>query len=321
MQASTGVRVDRGVRKQRAREDTDLRGLLTHWEDNSCSRSSSASSWGSRHRPLSPIPASPSSMAPASRPTRSTTTGPPAIVNIVRSGLPNPANYVVINCDFDPVHVGQRAPRAASPGQLTSFISSKGITRPRGDHALERRQRDALDHVEPDVRQPLSEHHREDPLGQRARALLRRHAAGRRGDRGQRVRDLGRLAARLQVRRRAPAADELDGDVQRQQPVRHQRTPGAAEGLLVSVVGTDVDSALVGRRQLLRRLLRERRPGDDAALAQQRAPTASSTAPASRPRARVWFQDKTRMAGAEPLSHNQSRRPCFGLDVILRNDV
>lgn len=36
---------------------------------------------------------------------------------------------------------------------------------------------------------------------------------------------------------------------------------------------------------------------------------------------RVWFYDTSVTAGAEPLSHNQSRRPCFGLDVILRNDV
>ena len=35
----------------------------------------------------------------------------------------------------------------------------------------------------------------------------------------------------------------------------------------------------------------------------------------------TWFTDKTRMAGAEPLSHNQSRRRCFGLDTILRNDL
>lgn len=35
----------------------------------------------------------------------------------------------------------------------------------------------------------------------------------------------------------------------------------------------------------------------------------------------VWFYDTSRMAGAEPLSHNQSRRKCFGLDVILRDDV
>lgn len=35
----------------------------------------------------------------------------------------------------------------------------------------------------------------------------------------------------------------------------------------------------------------------------------------------TWFTDKARMADAEPLSHNQSRRKCFGLDTILRNDL
>lgn len=34
-----------------------------------------------------------------------------------------------------------------------------------------------------------------------------------------------------------------------------------------------------------------------------------------------WFYDKNRMSGGETLSHNQSRRKCFGLDVILRNDL
>jgi len=34
-----------------------------------------------------------------------------------------------------------------------------------------------------------------------------------------------------------------------------------------------------------------------------------------------WFYDKNRTTDAEPLSHNQSRRKCFGLDVILRNDL
>ncbi|MGZ3184891.1 MAG: hypothetical protein ACXU8N_20855 [Telluria sp.] len=34
-----------------------------------------------------------------------------------------------------------------------------------------------------------------------------------------------------------------------------------------------------------------------------------------------WFVDKNVTNGAEPLSHNQSRRKCFGLDVILRNDI
>jgi hypothetical protein len=35
----------------------------------------------------------------------------------------------------------------------------------------------------------------------------------------------------------------------------------------------------------------------------------------------VWFYDTQVTAGSEPLSHNQSRRKCFGLDVILRNDL
>jgi len=35
----------------------------------------------------------------------------------------------------------------------------------------------------------------------------------------------------------------------------------------------------------------------------------------------LWFNDKTRTRGREPLSHNQSRRKCFNLDVILRNDL
>ncbi len=34
-----------------------------------------------------------------------------------------------------------------------------------------------------------------------------------------------------------------------------------------------------------------------------------------------WFTDKDVTNGSEPLSHQQSRRDCFGLDVILRNDI
>ncbi len=35
----------------------------------------------------------------------------------------------------------------------------------------------------------------------------------------------------------------------------------------------------------------------------------------------LWFNDYQATAGGEPLSHNQSRRKCFNLDVILRNDL
>ena len=36
---------------------------------------------------------------------------------------------------------------------------------------------------------------------------------------------------------------------------------------------------------------------------------------------RLWFYDIWRTYGDEPLSHNQSRRKCFGLDVFLRDDL
>ena len=35
----------------------------------------------------------------------------------------------------------------------------------------------------------------------------------------------------------------------------------------------------------------------------------------------VWFRDKQRTKGREPLSHQQSRRDCFDLDKHLRNDL
>jgi len=35
----------------------------------------------------------------------------------------------------------------------------------------------------------------------------------------------------------------------------------------------------------------------------------------------VWFYDTWYTNGDEPLSHNQSRRKCFGLDLVLRNDL
>lgn len=35
----------------------------------------------------------------------------------------------------------------------------------------------------------------------------------------------------------------------------------------------------------------------------------------------LWFYDTDRTRDSEPLSHNQSRRKCFNLDTILRNDI
>lgn len=35
----------------------------------------------------------------------------------------------------------------------------------------------------------------------------------------------------------------------------------------------------------------------------------------------VWFYDKSKTQGGEPLSHQQSRRQCFNFDRILRNEI
>ena len=48
-------------------------------------------------------------------------------INSVRQGLPNQANYTVINCDFEQYMWDSRAAGCAA-GQLTSFINSRGIT-------------------------------------------------------------------------------------------------------------------------------------------------------------------------------------------------
>ena len=52
----------------------------------------------------------------------------PTMVNNVRGGLANPANYVVINCDFTQYMWDSRAAGCLA-GQLSSFIQSKSITR------------------------------------------------------------------------------------------------------------------------------------------------------------------------------------------------
>lgn len=50
-----------------------------------------------------------------------------AMVDSVRKGLPNQANYVVINCDFEK-YMWDPAAAGCLAGQLTAFITNRGIT-------------------------------------------------------------------------------------------------------------------------------------------------------------------------------------------------
>lgn len=242
----------------------------------------------------------------------------PEIVNSVRQGLSNPANYTVINCDFQQYMWDSRAAGCLA-SQLSSFISSKGITRlivithSNGGNVM----RWIMSNPTYDSRYP---------------GIISR---------------IVRVNALAPSSGGTPLADAvINGNVfeqavgwlvgQRNDAVRQQQVSWMASynannlygtrgrpGLprpFRSVVGTDVDSAFwdgdsycggyfenVGL-ETTQHWLNSCSDGFLDCSSQSAAGT-------------VWFTDKSRMAGAEPLSHNQSRRACFTLDVILRNDL
>lgn len=240
------------------------------------------------------------------------------IVDRVRQGLPNTGNYVVINCDFDQFMWDSRAAGCLA-GQLSSFISAKGITRlvvithSNGGNVM----RWIMSNPTWDSRYPNI------------------------------INKVVRVNALAPSSGGTPLADAvINGNIfesalgwllgYKTDAVRMQQvswmasynanwlygTSGrpALPKLFRSVVGTDVDSAIwdsdsycggytqsVGL-ETTQNWLNSCSDGFLNCSSQQAAGS-------------VWFQDKSRTAGSEPLHHNQSRRPCFSLDVILRNDV
>lgn len=242
----------------------------------------------------------------------------PTMVNNVRAGLPNPANYVVVNCDFNQYMWDSRAAGCLA-GQLTTFISSKGITKltiithSNGGNVV----RWIMSNPTYDSRYPniiskirwvnaLAPSSAGTPL---ADAVMNGNVFET---------SLGWLLG-------------YKSDAVRQQQVSWMATynannlygtsgrPALPKGFW-TVVGTDVDSAIwdsdsycggytenVGL-ETTQNWLNSCSDGFLNCTSQSAAGS-------------VWFQDKSRMAGSEPLSHNQSRRACFGLDTILRNDL
>lgn len=242
----------------------------------------------------------------------------PEFVNSVRSGLPNAANYVVINCDFNQFMWDSRAAGCLAE-QLTTFINQKGITdliiitHSNGGNVI----RWILSNPTWDSRYP---------------DIIRR---------------IRRVNALAPSSGGTPLADAVisgnvfeaavgwllgyQTDAVRQQQVSWMAyynanwllgTAGrpALPKPFRAVVGSDVDSAIwdpdsycggyaenVGLEATQWWLDR----CSDGFLNCSSQSAAGST----------WFLDTSRTAGREPLSHNQSRRACFRLDVILRNEM
>jgi hypothetical protein len=242
----------------------------------------------------------------------------PAFVDNVRGGLVNPANYVVINCDFTQ-YMWDGAAAGCLAGQLSNFIAAKGITRlivithSNGGNVM----RWILSNPTYDSRYP-------DIIAKTVRVnALAPSSAG------------------------TPLADAViagnvfetsvgwlvgyKSDAVRQQQQSWMATYNA--GYLYgtagrpalpktfrSVVGTDVDSAIWDGDSYCGGY------AENVGLETTQLWLASCSdgflnCTSQSAAGVVWFQDKSRMAGAEPLSHNQSRRACFGLDTLLRTDM
>ncbi|MDX3931936.1 MAG: hypothetical protein QHC77_08360 [Stenotrophomonas sp.] len=242
----------------------------------------------------------------------------PAIIDSVRQGLPDRRNYVVINCDFNQY---MWKPKAAGclAGQLSGFIESRGITR-----------LVVITHSNG---------------GNVVRWILSNPTYDRRYPKI--IQTLQKVTALAPSSAGTPLADAvingstfetllgwllgLRNDAVRQQQVGHMATynaqnlygTGGRPALPTPfrvVVGSDVDSAPTDADsycggyaanlglEFTRNWLSSCSDGFLDCSSQKAAGT-------------VWFTDTARTHGAEPLSHSQSRRACFGLGTLLRNDL
>ncbi len=242
----------------------------------------------------------------------------PTMVDSVRGGLPNPANYVVINCDFTQYMWDSRAAGCLA-GQLTTFINNKGITRlivithSNGGNVV----RWIMSNPTYDSRYPniISKIVRVNALAPSSAGTPLADAVMN-GNVFEAA--LGWLlgyqndAVRMQQSSWMSYynANNLYGTSGRPALPKTFRT----------VVGTDVDSSPFDGDSYcggyVENVGLETTQNWLNSCSDGFLNCTSQSAAGS-----VWFYDTSRMAGSEPLSHNQSRRACFGLNNILRTDA
>jgi pimeloyl-ACP methyl ester carboxylesterase len=242
----------------------------------------------------------------------------PAMVNNVRSGLADPSKYVVINCDFNQYMWDSRAAGCLA-GQLANFINAKGITRlivithSNGGNVV----RWIMSNPTYDSRYPdiINRIVRVDALAPSSAGTPLADAVMN-GNVFEKA--LGWLLG-------------YQTDAVRQQQVSWMAsynannlygTSGrpALPKTFRSVVGSDVDSSpfdpdsYCGGYTLNVGLETTQWWLDSCSDGFLNCSSQSAAGS-------VWFTDKSRTKGKEPLSHNQSRRACFGLDTILHDDM
>ncbi|MBZ5712698.1 hypothetical protein [Nannocystis pusilla] len=241
----------------------------------------------------------------------------PAFVDSVRQGLPNPANYVVINCDFEQYMWDPEAAGCLA-GQLTSFINTKKITsmvvitHSNGGNVV----RWILSNPTYDSRYPkiINTIRWVDAL---APSSLGTPLADATVSGNTFEQSLGWL---LGYKSEAVTMQQTSHMAFYNKNYLYG-TAGrpALPRDFWAVVGTDVDSSpfdsdsYCGGYSLNVGLETTQNWLDDCSDGFLECTSQGGAG-------YVWLYDSD-FAGDEPLSHAQSRRNCFGLDVILRNDV
>ncbi len=241
----------------------------------------------------------------------------PAIVNTVRQGLVNQANYTVINCDFTQYMWDSRAAGCLAT-QLTSFINNRNITdlvvitHSNGGNVM----RWIMSNPTWDSRYPniisrirwvnaLAPSSAGTPLADAVTAGNVFESA------------LGWL---LGYKNDAVRMQQVSWMAQYNQNNLYGTSgrPTLPKGFW-SVVGTDVASGIFSSNaycggytqsvglEITQNWLASCSDGFLNCTSQQAAGT-------------LWFRDTSR-TGGKVLNHNQSRRDCFGLQNILRDDL
>jgi len=239
-------------------------------------------------------------------------------VNSVRQGLANSGNYTVINCDFDQ-YMWDEAAAGCLANQLSQFIDAKNIdslillTHSNGGNIV----RWILSNPTWDARYPKI------------------------------INATSRVIALAPSSAGTPLADAVsegnvfetslgwllgyDSDAVKQQQIGWMSyynsnwlygtsgRPGLGKPF-ETVVGSDVDSAIWDsdsycagyQYQVALETTQNWLDSCSDGFLNCSSQSAAGT---------VWFTDKQKTAGAEPLSHQQSRRACFKLDSLIRNHI
>ncbi|EKE70270.1 hypothetical protein B3C1_14248 [Gallaecimonas xiamenensis 3-C-1] len=239
-------------------------------------------------------------------------------INTVRQGLPNPANYVVINCDFEQ-YMWDSAAAGCLAGQLTSFINAKQITslkvitHSNGGNVM----RWILSNPTWDSRYP-------GIISKTSRVIALAPSSG-----GTPLADAVVAGNAFETTLGWLLGYANDAVVMQQVSWMASYnaqwlygTPGrpALPSYFETVVGSDVESAVWDsdsycggyQNQVALEVTQNwLNSCSDGFLNCSSQSLAGS----------VWFTDTSKTNGGEPLSHQQSRRDCFGLPTLLKNRI